>query len=346
MTWTKTGATVLGLGLALALFAPALAHAGFAGGNGEVAFATTYFGDEGAVTDIWSVQPDGSGLRRLTDGPGIEEDPAWSPNGRRIAFSRGTEPRCCARDGDIWVMEVAGLQEQRVTAHPANDIHPSWSPDGSRLVFSSSRDDSDPADPNADYNLYIVNRDGTGLVRLTSDPVRADRAPAWSPDGTTIVFEASCARTCPPGPHGLWTVSSDGTPGAAFGLGGFDADWAPDGTRIAFTEDSHVWTMHADGGSRTRLPQGPHFNPAWSPDGTRIAFTYGNFNLLGHVSVAGSDRFAFGFNGLDPTWQPLGPRRGDFKNGPAFCHAEREFLGAEDFAAQYRNFGRCVSSAG
>jgi TolB protein len=86
-------------------------------------------------SDVWIVGADGSDPLQLTDFPGREGNPVWSPDGRRIAFM--------AEHGgnrDIWIMPAGGGDAVRVTFHPGVDANPRWSPDGTRLAFMSDRD--------------------------------------------------------------------------------------------------------------------------------------------------------------------------------------------------------------
>ena len=135
--------------------------ASFAGSPGRLA----YF----YAAELWSIPADGAEGRPL--GPGLS--PAWSPNGRLIAFDALVN-----RNDDVWVMRPDGSGRRRVTRNPAPDYFAGWSPDGRQLVFTSDRGGED---------LYVIRADGTAERRLTDDP-RPDWGAAWSPDGRTIAF--------------------------------------------------------------------------------------------------------------------------------------------------------------
>src|ERR1051325_9584443 len=122
--------------------------------------------------------------------------PAWSPNGRKIAFLSVSTP---SYNFDEFVMNADGSGQRRVTRAPVLDSDPAWSPDSRRLVFVSGR-------PNFTAELYVMNADGSGRHRLThSGAILA--MPAWSPNGRKIAFEVEAA------PSAVWGVNADGKRG-------------------------------------------------------------------------------------------------------------------------------------
>ena len=125
---------------------------------------------------------DGSRQLRLVRGG---REPLWSPDGRRLAFTRGQG------GGSVYVVNVDGSEERNVTHGPVRDF--AWSPDGRRIAFDSARD--------GNSEIYVVNADGSGLRRLTRNPAH-DLAPAWSPDGRRIAFA---------GAGGIYVMNADGS---------------------------------------------------------------------------------------------------------------------------------------
>jgi Tol biopolymer transport system component len=176
-------------------------------------------------------------------------------------------------NNEIWTMKSDGTDLFQITDRVAGGLAtgPAVSPDGRRIAFSLA----DPASGD-DWDIYLINVDGSGVTNLTNDPAFDGWRPAWSPDGTKVAFFSD--RT---GDEEIWVINADGT--GAVNLTnspGSDADpaWSPDGTKIAFLSfrdgNGEIYVMNADGTGQTRLTDEPAREdwPAWSPDGTRIAF--------------------------------------------------------------------------
>jgi hypothetical protein len=337
---------------ALALAAPA--DAAFPGANGKLAFVHYA---SGATGQIYTMNPDGTGRTPLTSGPAYNFEPAWSPDGKKIAFSTTRDdlnPGSCGAgcNSEIYVMDSDGANQTRLTNDASADGFPQWSPDGTKIVF----------------DIYSMNADGTGVVRLTTSSFR-DADPSWSPDGAKIAFTAQVTllRLMNPDGTNQTTVTSDSD------LEKYAPDWSPDATTIAYQQHSccdpndntqEVHTVHRDGTGDLFLG----FNstgPAWSPDGSRIAI---GDQLCQYIATTyfcsgkdiitmnpdGSGRLNLTNNSGDtassqPSWQPL-PRtyarpRGASPLRASLVPAYRQCNAPNDSHGSPLAFGSCAPPA-
>ncbi len=219
---------------------------------------------------IFVVKPDGAGKKRLTQEGKQNFFPAWSPDGKRLAFTSD-------RSGSlqIWIMEADGGNSKQLTTEGVN-VAPTWSPDGKRLAFGATR--------SGHFEIWAMDADGSHQKQLTkTDTAFSNNAAAWSPDGRRIAFSSTRS-----GNYAIWVMDADGghltqltTPyGDRYPDSNAPA-WSPDGKRIAFWSGiehryGNVWVMDSDGSNRKQLTdQPPGINcdePAWSSDGSKILF--------------------------------------------------------------------------
>jgi TolB protein len=210
--------------------------------------------------------------------------PAWSPDGKQIAF---------ARNGDgIWVVDADGTNPHMIAARGNN---PDWSPDGTRLVYDVGGD-----------KVVVANADGTDPQVVTSGD-----DPAWSPDGLKLAVVRD---------YSIWIVTLNDRGDTLVVPNGVEPDWSPDGRELVYAGGeglNAVWLANADGSKQHMLaPSGlatPH--PAWSPDGAEIAWVSpdcGTSNDPGiceiHPDGTGEQTLPVGnvntFDKYDPAWGP------------------------------------------
>lgn len=218
---------------------------------------------------LYTMKPDGSGVRDLT--PDLKDcrNPSFSPDGSRIVFYSAM-----SGNDEIYVMSAGGGNVRNLTGNPARDIHPHWSPDGKTILFNSLRDDPDA------FDVYRMNADGTGVTRLTA--TKEDETCAqFSPDGTRVVFLRGFGDgnddIMTAGPDFAGAVNVSKTPNANEGW----PSWSPDGRRILFSSNRSgvfvVYVADADGSNARPLTDGmatsEDARAVWSPDGSAIAFT-------------------------------------------------------------------------
>lgn len=135
--------------------------------------------------DIYTMNLDGSSVRRLTANENFEDAPAWSPDGKKIVFSRDIRAATDATpeeasNGEIFVMDADGANVKQLTHRPGFDGGAQFSPDGSKIAFYGRTDEGH-------YEIFLMNADGSNLVNLTEDAME-DYSPCWSPDGQWIAF--------------------------------------------------------------------------------------------------------------------------------------------------------------
>lgn len=216
---------------------------------------------------IFVMKADGGDLTQLTDDPGKDAFQAqWSPDGSRIAFVRSRE--AYHRDPqEIWVMEADGSNQQLLSGFDSRG--PVWSPDGQSIAFLFS---------NETYVIAATGGERLQITDLGAFPV------SWSPDGETLVVEASRGAVAG-GPHNLatdlWLVGLDGSaPTQLTNAPGRDweARWSPDGSQLLFSSDrdgnEEIYLINAGGSDLARLTTQPGIDGAgrWSDDATSMLF--------------------------------------------------------------------------
>ena len=245
----------------------------------RIAFVRTDLGPPYA-SHIFVMNPDGSGLRQLTDSNSFDWNETWSPDGSRLLFDRLTRSSSSGPyQSDIYVVRADDSRLQRLT-DSGSSWGASWSPDGRTIAYGK------------ETGLLLMNADGSRKRQLTQVNRRHAWAgdPSWSPDGKRITFGT--------GDGVIFVVNADGTGKRRLThwTGGGGPVWSPHGDLIAFAGGSpghrygYIYVLNADrSGGRVRLVTRHAYNEsgfAWSPNGRRIVYAREN---RGGVYVINAD---------------------------------------------------------
>ena len=249
-----------------------------------------YTGIEKGSVNIFVMTPDRTYQKQLTSGSGASFLPQWSPDGKLVAYFHYDAPKDITT---IWVADATGEQAPRLVS-PATGVKTadrlSWSADNHFLVYQDIQSNSNQRDV---YRLDIT----TGaIVNLTSDSIKFDTLPTWSPAGKWIAF-VSDRTNANKGSDSIWIMTPDGKNAKELTkLAGTWENtkpaWSPDGKQLAFYRwtvqknftapggPAGLWVMNVDGSNEQHLVDFtdwlPSDAPVWSPDGKLIAFDYGN----------------------------------------------------------------------
>lgn len=244
----------------------------------RIGFSSTRDGD----FDLYSVRPDGSDLRQLTDAPGDDHYVSWSPDGSKIAFISD-------RDGEnrLYVMNADGTAPVAI-ATTKIVAAPSWSPDGSRIAFQKLVKGELPGPDNMRMpqpgelvtDVFTIRSDGSEETNITDSPAM-DGAPVWTHDGEWIAFGSNRHNVNSMRSRLIYRMRPDGSEAEVLSeeAQGTPQSWSPDDEWLTFMSRMHgnpeLYTVSRDGATVRRLTDNSvmDFYAMFAPDGRSIAFT-------------------------------------------------------------------------
>jgi len=214
------------------------------------------------VKEIYISDYDGQNARRITINRNLNINPAWSPDGRSIAYTS-------YRSGlpDIFVSNIYAGTLDVLTKNSGNNFLPQFSPDGTRILFLSTRD--------GNSEIYVMNRDGSDVQRLTNNPA-IDGSPTWSPTGAQIAFTSE--RTGTPQVY-MMNVDGSGVRRVSFDSYADRATWSPAPyNEIAYSVktgpgfDIKILNIASGETRQITFGEGTNESPVWAPNGRHLAF--------------------------------------------------------------------------
>lgn len=247
---------------------------------------------------LWRQRLDSKDAEQITDGPGYDYQPDWSPDGKSVVYVSYQKDTM-----ELWLLDVASGKTKPLTNGGAVNVEPRWSPDGKRILWVSTQ-------YNRRFHVFVadfVDRELKNVTRLTGETKSSlpryyystydmEINPVWMRDGAEILFVSNMGHIY--GTGGFWLMKA--APGAEAREIHYEEtswkarpDFSPDGSKVVYSsylgrQWQNLWVMPAHGGDPFPITYGSwdQTNPRWSPDGARIAYIS---NFTGSTAVEVQD---------------------------------------------------------
>ena len=244
---------------------------------------------------LWRQKIDSTEAQQITDGPGYDYQPDWSPDGKSVVYVSYQKDAM-----ELWLLDLASGKSAQLTSSGAVNVEPRWSPDGKRIVFVSTTYNkrfhvfrADINDGKLDNVVRLTGETKSDLPRYYYSAFDTEISPVWTRDGKEILFVSNRGHIH--GSGGFWRMRAE--PGTEAREIHYEEtnwkarpDFSPDGSRMVYSsylgrQWHQLWLMPANGGDAFPISYGDwdEINVRWSPDGKRLAFianTRGDTNLV------------------------------------------------------------------
>ncbi len=266
--------------------------------DSRIAFITVAGAGKKRTYRLQVADADGVGAQIMLTSQEPILSPAWSPDGRKLAYVSLEDKRT-----RVFVQDIASGSRQIAAQWTGLNSAPAWSPDGSRLALSLSRD--------GNPEIYVLHLASGSLQRLTANPA-IDTEPAWAPDGNSLVFTSD--RGGRPQIYRLSATGGDAQRVSFSGNYNARASYSPDGTRLVMINGGdqgfRIGVLDLRNGQMNILSQtSMDESPSFAPNGSLVIYTSGQH--LQAVSVDGRVRQRLAVTGdaeiREPSWSPLNP---------------------------------------
>jgi len=236
---------------------------------------------------LYIINSDGTGLFKIgSPGPDDIYDPSWSPIDNRILCTGWIE----GEENGLFIIDLDEDKTKKISLGVEHAMFPAWSPDGEKIVFMVYDDSNAPLplyDPQCDgtgikSSIWIMNSDGTGKTRLTTDEDGYCSDPSFSPDGSKIIYKKGFVNSAAPflvkePPNEIWVMDSDGSDKHMIHTTGdskyflHQRAWSKNNEiifeKLQWQKPPEVWIMNSDGTNPRCL-----IRPEWGPDGELFVY--------------------------------------------------------------------------